>query len=157
MADLRIALAQIDTCVGDLEGNAQAVLTWARRAADAGADLVAFPEMCLTGYPVEDLALRASFRRGAERALTATATRLAAEGLGHLTVVVGTVGERTTREHDGAPRAPPTRPSSCGTASCRPGTTSTTCPTTACSTSSGSSPRGPSRASSRSGAAGSGW
>lgn len=106
MADLRIALAQIDTCVGDLEGNAQAVLTWARRAADAGADLVAFPEMCLTGYPVEDLALRASFRRGAERALTATATRLAAEGLGHLTVVVGTVGERTTREHDGAPARP---------------------------------------------------
>ena len=106
MADVRIALAQIDTCVGDLEGNTRAVLTWARRAADAGADVVAFPEMCLTGYPVEDLALRASFRRGAERALTETAAQLAADGLGDLTVVVGTVGERTTREHDGAPARP---------------------------------------------------
>src|SRR5687768_10297901 len=106
MADVRIALAQIDTCVGDLEGNTRAVLTWARRAAEAGADLVAFPEMCLTGYPVEDLALRASFRRGAERALAETAAQLAAEGLGDLTVVVGTVGEHTTREHDGAPARP---------------------------------------------------
>ncbi|WP_298456859.1 NAD+ synthase [uncultured Cellulomonas sp.] len=106
MADLRIALAQIDTCVGDLEGNSAAVLAWARRAADAGADLVAFPEMCLTGYPIEDLALRASFRRGAERALAATAAQLAAEGMGGLTVVVGTVGERTLREHDGAPARP---------------------------------------------------
>ena len=73
MADLRIALAQIDTCVGDLAGNAEQVLTWTRTAAQAGADLVAFPEMCLTGYPIEDLALRASFRRGAERALARTA------------------------------------------------------------------------------------
>ena len=106
MADVRIALAQIDTCVGDLEGNTRAVLTWTRKAAEAGADVVAFPEMCLTGYPIEDLALRASFRRGAERALAETAAQLAAEGLGDLTVVVGSVGERTTREHDGAPARP---------------------------------------------------
>src|SRR5687767_10434773 len=67
MTAVRIALAQIDTCVGDLDGNSRSVLEWTRKAADAGADLVAFPEMCLTGYPIEDLALRASFRRGAER------------------------------------------------------------------------------------------
>ncbi|MBD3778860.1 MAG: NAD+ synthase [Micrococcales bacterium] len=103
---LRVALAQIDTCVGDLAGNVDAVLTWARRAADAGADLVAFPEMTVTGYPIEDLALRASFRRGAERALAGLAASLADAGLGDLTVVVGTVGERTTREHDGAPARP---------------------------------------------------
>ena len=48
---LRVALAQIDTCVGDLAGNAAAVLAWARKAADAGADVVAFPEMTVTGYP----------------------------------------------------------------------------------------------------------
>src|SRR3712207_1901785 len=106
MTAVRIALAQIDTCVGDLDGNSRSVLEWTRKAADAGADLVAFPEMCLTGYPIEDLALRASFRRGAERALEATAAQLAVDGLGDVTVVVGSVGERTTREHDGAPARP---------------------------------------------------
>ncbi len=103
---LRVALAQIDTCVGDLAGNAAAVLAQARRAASAGADLVAFPEMTVTGYPIEDLALRASFRRAAEQALTGLAADLAAAGLGGLTVVVGTVGERTSREHEGAPARP---------------------------------------------------
>lgn len=103
---LRLALAQIDTCVGDLAGNTDAVLAWARRAAEAGADLVAFPEMTVTGYPIEDLALRASFRRGAEAALAGLAAALADAGLGDLTVVVGTVGERTTREHEGAPARP---------------------------------------------------
>ena len=105
MAHVRIALAQIDTCVGDLEANTRAVLDWARRAADAGADLVAFPEMTVTGYPIEDLALRASFRRGAEAALQATAVQLETNGLGGL-VVVGGVGEKTRREHDGAPARP---------------------------------------------------
>lgn len=89
----RIALAQIDTCVGDVDGNAAAVVTWARKAADAGADLVVFPEMTLTGYPIEDLALRASFRRGAEAALERTAADLVDAGLGELAVLVGTVGE----------------------------------------------------------------
>ncbi|MFI2752396.1 NAD+ synthase [Cellulomonas sp. P22] len=103
---LRIALAQIDTCVGDVDGNAGAVLEWSRRAADAGADLVVFPEMTITGYPIEDLALRASFRRGAERALERTATELEAGGLGDLAVVVGTVGEKTVREHEGTPARP---------------------------------------------------
>ncbi|GIG19822.1 NAD+ synthase [Cellulomonas chitinilytica] len=91
----RIALAQIDTCVGDVDANAAAVLAWARRAADEGADLVVFPEMTVTGYPIEDLALRASFRRGAEAALQRTAAELEAAGLGELAVLVGTVGERT--------------------------------------------------------------
>lgn len=103
---LRVALAQIDTCVGDLAGNTDAVLAWARRAAEAGADLVAFPEMTVTGYPIEDLALRASFRRGAERALADLARALDDAGLGGLTVVVGTVGERTSREHADAPARP---------------------------------------------------
>jgi len=90
----RIALAQIDTCVGDVDANAAAVLRWARLAADQGADLVVFPEMTITGYPIEDLALRASFRRGAEAALQRTAAELEAAGLGDLAVLVGTVGER---------------------------------------------------------------
>jgi NAD+ synthase (glutamine-hydrolysing) len=61
VAQLRIALAQVDPTVGDLTGNAELVVKWSRRAADAGAHLVAFPEMFLTGYPVEDLVLRKSF------------------------------------------------------------------------------------------------
>ena len=70
---LRIALAQANSTVGDLAGNAAAVLDWTRRAADAGADLVVFPEMMLTGYPVEDLALRASFVTASIAALADTA------------------------------------------------------------------------------------
>ncbi|MCC2308097.1 NAD+ synthase [Cellulomonas chengniuliangii] len=103
---LRIALAQIDTCVGDLDGNSQAVLAWSQRAAEAGADLVVFPEMTITGYPIEDLALRASFRRGAERALERTAAELDARGMGDLAVLVGTVGDTASREHEGAPARP---------------------------------------------------
>jgi len=92
MAELRIALAQIDTCVGDLTGNAAAVAAWTRKAADAGARLVAFPEMTLTGYPIEDLALRASFQRAADNAVRSLASELADAGLGDVTVVVGSVG-----------------------------------------------------------------
>lgn len=103
---LRVALAQIDTCVGDIAGNTASVVEWARRAADAGADLVAFGEMTVTGYPIEDLALRASFRRGAEHGLADAAAALDAAGLGDLTVIVGTVGEPTAREHDNGPARP---------------------------------------------------
>ncbi len=104
----RIALAQIDTRVGDVDANARAVLEWSRTAAQAGAHLVVFPEMTLTGYPIEDLALRASFRRGAEAALQRTASALADEGLGDLAVLVGTVGEKSvTPVHEpGAPEGP---------------------------------------------------
>src|SRR5690606_7605580 len=83
---------QIDTSVGDVAGNVRAVLEWTARAAEQGAGLVAFPEMTLTGYPVEDLALRASFREAAHRAAARTAAELAARRLGGLTVVVGTMG-----------------------------------------------------------------
>ena len=61
MPTLRIALAQVNSTVGDIAGNAAAVRRWSRAAADAGAQLVAFPEMMLTGYPVEDLVFRDSF------------------------------------------------------------------------------------------------
>lgn len=93
MAPLRIALAQVDTCVGDLDGNAALVLDRSREASARGAHLVVFGEMTLTGYPVEDLALRASFRAAAAEASSELARRLAAEGLGDLAVVVGTIGE----------------------------------------------------------------
>lgn len=64
-------------------------MRWARHAADQGAHLIAFPEMALTGYPVEDLALRSSFVEASRSALTALAKRLADEGLADIPVVVG--------------------------------------------------------------------
>jgi NAD+ synthase (glutamine-hydrolysing) len=86
---LRLALAQVNYTVGDLAGNAATVLALARQAADAGAQLVAFPEMTLTGYPPEDLVLRASFRQASRDALTRLAGKLDAAGLGELAVVAG--------------------------------------------------------------------
>ncbi|CAM5723478.1 NAD+ synthase [Streptomyces californicus] len=86
---LRLALNQIDSTVGDLAGNSEAIVHWTRHAAEQGAHLVAFPEMALTGYPVEDLALRSSFVEASRQALRALAARLDAEGFGELPVVVG--------------------------------------------------------------------
>ena len=91
MPTLRIALAQVNSTVGDIPGNAAAVRRWSREAADAGAHLVAFPEMMLTGYPIEDLVFRNSFVEASRRALHALAADLAADGLGDLAVVVGYV------------------------------------------------------------------
>src|SRR5688500_8596298 len=67
--DLRIALAQMNAVVGDIDGNARKVTEWAERARDAGAQLVVFPELTLTGYPPEDLLLKSGFLRRAEAAL----------------------------------------------------------------------------------------
>jgi NAD+ synthase (glutamine-hydrolysing) len=60
---VRIALGQINTTVGDLEGNVAKMADWAARATEAGADLVCFPELAITGYPPEDLVLRPEFVR----------------------------------------------------------------------------------------------
>src|SRR5262245_13249674 len=69
MTTLRVALAQINTTVGDLEGNARKVIDYAARARDAGAGIVAFPELTITGYPPEDLLLRSTFIADNLRAL----------------------------------------------------------------------------------------
>jgi NAD+ synthase (glutamine-hydrolysing) len=97
---LRIALAQVNATVGDLDGNAELIVEWTRRASARGARVVVFPEMMLTGYPVEDLALRASFVEASIAALRAVAARLAAEGLGGIAVVTGYLDRRA----DLAPR-----------------------------------------------------
>ena len=89
MAQLRIALAQINPTVGDLAGNTALVLESARAASAAGAHLLAAPELALTGYPIEDLALRSSFVQASRAALEGLTRRLADEGLGELVVVVG--------------------------------------------------------------------
>jgi NAD+ synthase (glutamine-hydrolysing) len=88
MAQIRIALAQVNATVGDLDGNASLIVEWSRRAAEAGAHLVVFPEMALTGYPVEDLALRESFAAASKAALGALGPRLAEAGCGQVAAYV---------------------------------------------------------------------
>src|SRR5256712_12392805 len=58
-----IAPAQATAMVGDLEGNPRLITDWIGRARDQGADIVAFPELALTGYPPEDLVLKPGFVR----------------------------------------------------------------------------------------------
>jgi NAD+ synthase (glutamine-hydrolysing) len=66
---MRLALAQIDPVVGDLEGNRELILARMEEARAAGADLVVFPELAVTGYPPEDLLLRPGFVRAARASL----------------------------------------------------------------------------------------
>ncbi|MFJ5727805.1 NAD+ synthase [Streptomyces paradoxus] len=98
MPQLRLALNQIDAGVGDLAGNTESIVRWTRHSAEQGAHLVAFPEMVLTGYPVEDLALRSSFVEASRAALRALAARLAEEGFGELPVIVGYLDRSATAQ-----------------------------------------------------------
>ncbi len=89
MRQLRVGLAQVNVTVGDVEGNTRRVLDEIERARALGVDLVAFPELCLTGYPPEDLLFRSAFIEANLRALD----RVARASAG-LTVVVGFVDRR---------------------------------------------------------------
>ena len=75
MARLRVAAAQINTVVGDLAGNSERILAAIKAAEEAGVDLVALPELAITGYPPEDLLLRPAFVAEAQRALEKVAAR----------------------------------------------------------------------------------
>ncbi|MFM8237419.1 MAG: nitrilase-related carbon-nitrogen hydrolase, partial [Actinomycetota bacterium] len=84
MSRLRVAAAQIDVVVGDLDGNERRILDAYARAAEAGCDLVVFPELTVTGYPPEDLLLRRAFVDAAGAGLA----RIAAQS-GPTVAVVG--------------------------------------------------------------------
>jgi NAD+ synthase (glutamine-hydrolysing) len=71
---VRIALGQLNITVGDLDGNVARMAEWAARATAAGAELICFPELAVTGYPPEDLILRSEFRRDTIAALGRLAT-----------------------------------------------------------------------------------
>ena len=108
MPQLRLALAQVNPTVGDIPGNADLVLDWSRRASSAGAHVAAFPELVLTGYPVEDLALRSSFVEASLAAVEQLAVDLDEAGLGDLVVVVGYVGKvREAADRLGVPKGSP--------------------------------------------------
>ena len=92
-AQLRLALAQINPTVGDLVGNCALIETAVAGAAKAGAHIVVFPEMVVTGYPVEDLALRPSFRQASKAAIVALAKQVCDNGYGDLVLVVGYLDE----------------------------------------------------------------
>jgi len=86
-------MTQMNPTVGDMEGNVLRIGGWLREAKKAGADLVAFPELAITGYPPEDLLLKPKFLRENRRALQEVIRR--SRGLA---VVVGCVGESTMSE-----------------------------------------------------------
>jgi NAD+ synthase (glutamine-hydrolysing) len=81
---MRIALAQIDPTVGDIDGNAAKIAAWIERAREAGAELTIFPELCIPGYPAEDLYLKRHFLAANRRAVEELA-----RGVGAETVLVG--------------------------------------------------------------------
>lgn len=90
---LRVALAQINPTVGDLAGNAGLIASSVEMAKIAQANLIVFPEMIVTGYPVEDLALRPSFQRASIQAVE----KIAAGITGEIVAVVGYLG-RSSQE-----------------------------------------------------------
>jgi NAD+ synthase (glutamine-hydrolysing) len=89
---VRVAIGQLNTTVGDLDGNVSGLASMAADATEAGADLVVFPELAVTGYPPEDLVLRTEFVRDELEALEELALRTA----GGCDVIVGFV-DRTER------------------------------------------------------------
>ncbi|MEZ7976540.1 MAG: nitrilase-related carbon-nitrogen hydrolase [Pontimonas sp.] len=89
MPRFRLALAQTNPTVGDRGKNARDLLNLARAAYDQGAQLMVSGELSLTGYPIEDLALRDNFLEISESSLKSLAEALEAEGMGDMAVVVG--------------------------------------------------------------------
>jgi NAD+ synthase (glutamine-hydrolysing) len=93
---VRIALGQVATRVGDIDGNVEVILDAWHRAAAQGADLVVFPELAVTGYPPEDLLLKPEFLAATDAALE----RLITNGPTGTVAVVGTVGTAGERHQE---------------------------------------------------------
>ncbi|MCX6431048.1 MAG: NAD+ synthase [Actinobacteria bacterium] len=90
---LRLALAQVNPTVGDFLGNARIVAEATAAAGAAGAHVLVFPEMIISGYPVEDLALRSSFRAMSKRTIVEVARRAKQDGFGEIVLIVGFLNE----------------------------------------------------------------
>lgn len=89
MPQLRLALAQVNPTVGDLDGNRSLVLEASKQAADGGVHIILFPEMVLTGYPVEDLVNRQAFQQASEASVAKLNAELQSAGIADLVVIVG--------------------------------------------------------------------
>ena len=92
MPAVRVAMAQINPTVGDLAGNSAKIIEFTNKARDEGANLVIFPELALSGYPIEDLALSKDFLFSCQEYLAKLAQGLLEAGCGEITVVVGYPG-----------------------------------------------------------------
>lgn len=90
---LRIGLAQINPVVGDLIGNSELIKAEIAKAKDQSVDVIVFPEMVLTGYPVEDLALRPAFRQASKDKVAQLASEIKELGAGEMLAVVGYLDE----------------------------------------------------------------
>jgi NAD+ synthase (glutamine-hydrolysing) len=97
---LRVALAQVNPTVGDLAGNAALIKQGVATAAAQGAQIAIFPEMALTGYPVEDLALRPSFQQASRVALAQLATEIDPS----IVAIVGYLDQVLTTDGAGKPQ-----------------------------------------------------
>ncbi|MDH4302561.1 MAG: NAD+ synthase [Nitrospira sp.] len=100
MKTLRIAMAQMNPTVGDVDGNVRRILNWLREAKRAKVDLVAFPELAVTGYHPEDLLLKPWFVKENRRALQEIVS--ACRGL---VAIVGYVGQEETRDSNSSKSA----------------------------------------------------
>ena len=86
---IRIASAQINPVVGDISGNKRLIERAIQDSLAHGAQVVVFPEMAMTGYPVEDLALRPAFRRASIQAVNEIAIAAEKSGAGEMVIVLG--------------------------------------------------------------------
>ena len=109
METVRLALGQVNPTVGDISGNLNLCINTVKAAAAKGADVVVLPEMVITGYPMDDLALRPSFQKASSTAIEQLAQHLNSAGLGNLVVIAGYL--RGTTDADatklGVPRGAP--------------------------------------------------
>ena len=95
---IRVALGQINTTVGDLDGNVAQMAEWTAHASEKGADVICFPELAITGYPPEDLVLRTEFVRDNLEALDVLARKTS----GGCAVLVGFVDRSDLGLHNAA-------------------------------------------------------
>ena len=99
---MRVALAQINPRLGDIAGNSSLVMEYAAKAQSMGAHLVLFPEMVITGYPIEDLAHRQSLQRASSEAVARLARELDAAGMGEMAILLGYL-DHASSHGDGSP------------------------------------------------------
>lgn len=109
VSTIRLALAQVNPTVGDFAGNLNICISAVTKANEQGANVVLLPEMVITGYPIDDLALRPSFQKASSETTAQLAKQLAEQNLGHVLVIAGYLRGTDSNDADklGVPRGAP--------------------------------------------------